>query len=300
MNILIIGSKGFIGSHTISYYEQSEHTVWGCDVVIDYVAERYYLIDSTNSDFHSVFENQHFDLCINCSGAASVPDSLNHPMRDYNLNVLHVFKVLDAIRLYQPNCKFINLSSAAVYGNPTKLPISETMKVNPLSPYGYHKWNAEQIMEEFHLFFGIPTCSLRIFSAYGDGLKKQLFWDLYKKATSGNSFTLHGTGNESRDFIFIDDLVKAIDLVANKSHFKADIINVANGEEIFIKDAVNTFFSFLNAEIDYSFSGEERKGDPINWCADISRLKALGYKPSFDLKSGLQKYYKWITTKDVL
>lgn len=299
MNILIIGSKGFIGSNLVSYYLLSAHTVWGCDVVVDYVTDHYYLIDSTNSDFHSIFENQHFDLCVNCSGAASVPDSLLHPMRDFNLNSFHVFKILDAIRLYQPNCKFINLSSAAVYGNPTELPISEIHPVNPLSPYGYHKLNSEKMLEEFHLFFGIPTCSLRIFSAYGNGLKKQLFWDLYKKAKSCNSFTLFGTGNESRDFIFIADLVEAIDITINNSHFKADIINVANGEEVLIKDAAKIFFSFFNSKIDYSFSGEERKGDPNNWKADISKLKSLGYKPSFNLETGLQKYYQWITTIDV-
>lgn len=299
MNILVIGSKGFIGSHTKSYYDQSEHMVWGCDVIVDYIEERYYLIDSTNADFHSVFENQNFDLCINCSGAASVPDSLNHALRDFNLNSLHVFKILEAIRLYQSKCKFINLSSAAVYGNPTVLPISEMHPIKPLSPYGYHKWSAEKIMEEFYLFWGVPTCSLRIFSAYGDGLKKQLFWDLYKKAKSGNAFTLFGTGRESRDFIFIADLIQAIEIAANNSHFKADIINVANGKEIFIKNAATTFFSFFNSKIDYSFSSEERKGDPNNWCADISRLKSLGFKPSFDLESGLQKYYKWITTIDI-
>ena len=298
MKILIIGSKGFIGSNIAAYYSNTDHIVFGCDVVVDYISENYFLIDSTNSDFHSVFENKNFDLCINCSGAASVPDSLSNPLRDFNLNTLHVFKILDAIRLYQPSCKFVNLSSAAVYGNPAKLPITENQSVKPLSPYGYHKRNAEQILEEFYHFFGIATCSLRIFSAYGDGLKKQLFWDLYKKAKSGNSFTLYGTGNESRDFIYINDLLKAIDLAANNSHFKADIINVANGEEIFIKDAVNIFFTFFNSKINYTFSGEERKGDPNNWLADISRLKAFGYQPSFDLKSGLQKYYTWITTID--
>jgi dTDP-glucose 4,6-dehydratase/UDP-glucose 4-epimerase len=298
MNILIIGAKGFIGSNALTHLSNSGHVVWGCDVVVDYSSPRYYLIDPTNSDFHSIFETEQLDVCINCSGAASVPDSIKNPLRDYYLNTVNVFKILDAIRKIQPACKFINLSSAAVYGNPKRLPILEEDKLNLVSPYGIHKLHAEQICKEFSDFYGIQTCSLRIFSAYGDGLKKQLFWDLYNKAKAGIPFTLYGTGKESRDFIYIGDLVRAIELVSLSSNFEAEIYNVANGNEIFIKDAVSVFFSLFENDINYSFSGEERKGDPINWVADISKLKALGYNSSFDLKTGLQQYFKWITQSD--
>jgi UDP-glucose 4-epimerase len=299
MNILIIGSKGFIGSNAFTYLKQSGHDVWGCDVVVDYTSKHYYLIDPSNSDFHSVFESQSYDVCVNCSGAASVADSLKNPLRDYYLNTVNVFKILEAIKRMQPDCKFINLSSAAVYGNPKHLPIKEDEKLNMISPYGIHKLQAEQICKEFYEFYGIKTCSLRIFSAYGDGLKKQLFWDLYIKAKSGTPYTLYGTGNESRDFIYIGDLVKVIELVARFSRFEADTINVANGKEILIKDAVSTFFKFFKTKIDYSFSGEERKGDPVNWVADISKIKALGYNTSFDLESGLEQYLKWISLNDL-
>jgi len=295
MRYLIVGSKGFIGRHLKKHLENEENIVWGADVVTDYAdSERYFLIDASNSDYRSIFELEQFDVCINCSGAASVPDSILHPLRDYNLNTVNVFKLLDAIQSYQPKCKFINLSSAAVYGNPLNMPIAEGAEAKPVSPYGIHKFQSEQICNEFYRYFNIQTCSLRIFSAYGDGLQKQLFWDLYKKAKSCIPFTLYGTGNESRDFIYITDLVKAIELVALSSTFTADVINLANGKEIFIKDAVSIFFSLFKTEINYSFSGEERPGDPINWVADISKLKELGYKPSFDLESGLKHYYKWI------
>ena len=72
MKILVIGSKGFIGQHLCHYYQEQGQEVWGADVVVDYVnTESYFLIDSSNSDFSSVFEQQEFDLCVNCSGAAS-------------------------------------------------------------------------------------------------------------------------------------------------------------------------------------------------------------------------------------
>ncbi|MBL4663625.1 MAG: SDR family oxidoreductase, partial [Flavobacteriaceae bacterium] len=183
MKILIIGSKGFIGSHCVSFFSK-EHEVWECDVVSDYVTPKYFLIDATNANFNEVMLSESFDICINCAGAASVPDSIKNPLRDFELNVAQVFKQLDAIRQHNPTCKYINFSSAAVYGNPTYLPIDESHPLNPISPYGNHKKMAEEICTEFFENFEIQTCSLRVFSAYGPGLQKQLFWDLYKKSQS--------------------------------------------------------------------------------------------------------------------
>lgn len=299
MIVLVIGSKGFIGQHLKKFLMNNGHQVWGADVVVEYAhPEQYFLIDASNADYHSVFQESSFDICINCSGAASVPDSLQHPLRDYNLNTANVFKLLEAIRLYQPACKFINLSSAAVYGNPRVLPITEQTDTAPLSPYGIHKWMSEKICEEFFRFFGIATCSLRIFSAYGEGLKKQLFWDLFQKTKSGDAISLFGTGKESRDFIYINDLVQAIYLVAKQGDFKGQAINIANGEEVMIEDCVNSFYSFFEKPIQFQFMGQGRAGDPNNWVADISNLQQLGYQQQYSLEQGLKRYYEWIKAAD--
>jgi dTDP-glucose 4,6-dehydratase/UDP-glucose 4-epimerase len=186
------------------------------------------------------------------------------------------------------------LSSAAVYGNPVILPINEDAIVSPLSPYGFHKLQSEQICNEFFRFFNIATCSLRIFSAYGEGLNKQLFWDLYKKTLDPTIIKLYGTGKESRDFIYILDLIRAIELVAIKGSFNGGVINIANGEEVFIEYCVEKFYSNFDTQVDYQFSGQERQGDPNNWIADISILKSLGYKSEYNLEKGLQNYYKWL------
>lgn len=106
MKVLIIGSKGFIGHHLVQYFKEVGHSVWKADVVVDYAdVDRYFLIDVSNSDYNTVFHYEKYDLCINCSGAASVPDSLKNPMRDYYLNTVNVFKILTAINQFQPECK---------------------------------------------------------------------------------------------------------------------------------------------------------------------------------------------------
>ncbi len=242
MKILVIGSNGFIGRNVAQYiYNSGLYELYECDVVVDYVKPNYHLIDATNADYHTIFQKTKFEVCINCSGAASVPDSLINPLRDFTLNTYNVFKLLDAIRQYQPDCRFINISSAAVYGNPQTLPIYEQSDLNPISPYGIHKAQAEQICKMFHDYYKIPTCSLRVFSAYGPELKKQLYWDLFQKAKNTDSITMFGTGTETRDFIYIDDVVQAIFCCLRNTLYQGESINVANGEEITINNAVSTF-----------------------------------------------------------
>jgi UDP-glucose 4-epimerase len=294
MNILIIGSKGFIGHHAAAYFKRQHYKVIGCDVVTDYEDSDYIQIDATNSDYHFIFENHTIDVCINCSGAASVPLSLQFPLKDFSLNTLNVFKILEAIRTNQPQCRFLNLSSAAVYGNPESLPIKEDFTPKPLSPYGIHKLQAEQICSEFHTYYNIATCSVRIFSAYGNGLKKQLFWDMYKKFSTGEFVELYGTGNESRDFIHIDDIVKALHLVIQKAAFSGEQINLANGEEYTIKHVAEVFKKHLWPGMEIRFNNQVKEGDPLNWRADISILRSMGYQPEVSLETGIQNYINWL------
>jgi UDP-glucose 4-epimerase len=298
MKVLVIGSKGFIGAHVADYFSSLPDTeVFECDVMVDYEKVNYFLIDATNSDYQNVFQNNPFDVCINCSGAASVPDSIKNPFRDFTLNTYNVVKMLDAIRTNQPGCKFINLSSAAVYGNPSELPVHEKLPLNPISPYGIHKMQAEQVCQTYSSFYNIPTCSLRIFSAYGNGLKKQLFWDLYRKAKNSDAIEMFGTGKETRDFIHVDDVVRAIQCCLNNANFVGESINVANGTEITIEDAVNSFLSFFPDERTANFNKITKKGDPLNWRADISILKGMGYSPFVDIQQGLEMYFSWINQK---
>jgi UDP-glucose 4-epimerase len=293
MKILIIGSKGFIGSHCVDFFHSKGFVVHQVDIY-DSNELNYYKIDIQNSDFSSPFKENKFDVCINASGSAHVGFSFEKPSKDFELNVINVQKILVAIRDYNPECKFINFSSAAVYGNPESLPILESSLCKPLSPYGFHKLQSELLLTEYHNFFGLKTCSLRVFSAYGPRLKKQLFWDLYQKALYGDTISLFGTGNETRDFIYIDDLIQIIDLVIEKSPFKGTIYNVASHVEVSIAEAAETFINAYSPNKKIIFSGEVKQGDPNNWLANIEILKQLGFKPKFTLKEGLNIYTSWL------
>ncbi|MCC7303033.1 MAG: NAD-dependent epimerase/dehydratase family protein [Bacteroidia bacterium] len=292
MTILIIGSRGFIGSACLRHFS-AQHSVITADIVPDNCSTDHFEI-SKAADYNRLFSDRRPDLVINASGAANVGQSFSDPEKDRQLNVLNVDNILNSIALSGLKCKFINFSSAAVYGNPDSLPVKENARLNPLSPYGAHKLESEGLLRNYWTKHGISACSLRIFSAYGPGLRKQLFWDLYHKAMQNNVVTLAGTGAESRDFIFIDDLVHAIDLIATRAPMKGEAINVATGEEVTIRAAAEIFLRQMGMGHRLEFNGKVREGDPMNWRADITLLKEWGFESATTIELGLHKYLKWV------
>jgi dTDP-glucose 4,6-dehydratase/UDP-glucose 4-epimerase len=135
---------------------------------------------------------------------------------------------------------------------------------------------------------------LRIFSVYGENLKKQLFWDIYQKTLRSKNIELFGTGYETRDFIYIQDLMQAIDCIIAKGIFNGEAINVSSGIETTIKDAAGIFCAALNSETTVAFNKQTKPGDPLNWKADISLLTRLGFKSNTSIETGLKNTGEWL------
>jgi len=296
LKVLVIGSKGFIGSYTYHYFKgRTDYTVYGCDIVNDYNDPNYFQISSSNADFSLLIRKTMPDWCINCAGASSVPNSFLNPLRDFSLNVNNIQKILFSIKEDQPFCKLIQLSSAAVYGDPQALPVVETSELKPLSPYGIHKKQAEESCKTYYDHFGIGSFIVRIFSAYGAGLSKQLFWDLYQKLNAKDDvIKLFGTGNESRDFIHVSDIVQCFELIIKNAKVDFEIFNVANGKQLKISAAAQIFKKLGGFNKEIVFLGDNRIGDPLNWEADIQKITKLGYKSQTSLEEGLKDYISWL------
>jgi dTDP-glucose 4,6-dehydratase/UDP-glucose 4-epimerase len=292
MNILIIGSCGFIGSHLYDFFEKN-HFVYGVDLVKS-TQNKFSLITSSLDGLDKLFTAYCFDVCINASGNGSVPISLENPLLDFERNTHTVAKILELIRILSPSCKYINLSTAGVYGNPVKLPISETDRLSPISPYGFHKYCSELLCEEYFKIFGIASVNLRLFSIYGERLKKQLFWDIFQKTLTSNHIELYGTGNETRDFIYIKDLVHAIDCVIKYAEFNGGVINVASGKETTVQEAASIFCSCLDRDIEIRFNQKTKQGDPEKWKADISILARLYFESQYTINEGLKSTAQWL------
>jgi dTDP-glucose 4,6-dehydratase/UDP-glucose 4-epimerase len=282
MKILIVGSRGFIGTHLA--------------VALSRLGGIFFSRVPTDGDsnFEEMLRTVLPDICVNCSGAAHVPNSFANPLYDFSRNAVDVYKMLEAIHRCSPMTKFLHLSSAAVYGNPDRLPVREDAPLNPLSPYGYHKMAAETFCGEFSRIFGVRTVSLRIFSAYGVGLRKQLFWDTYCKWRDYPQIKLFGTGEETRDFIFIDDLCEAVCAIIRNAKFSGERINVASGRSVCISDAVRLLAEGLGGGKEVIFEGQKREGDPDRWLADVSALAELGFVARVGIEEGIRVTAKWL------
>jgi dTDP-glucose 4,6-dehydratase/UDP-glucose 4-epimerase len=299
MTILVLGSEGFIGSHICDFFHHG-HTVIGFDTSTNprypknksvYYSNLYYTTEQ-------IFESHRIDVCINAAGSANVGLSVQNPAQDFESNTVFTFQVLNVIKNKQPDCQYVHISSAAVYGTPLKLPIQESDPLQPISPYGWHKLHAENICKEFHLLYQIPIAILRPFSVYGPRLKKQLFWDLFQKSQSDQEIQMFGTGTETRDFIFIEDVIQFLDLLLKTNRFDASVFNIATGIATTIHEATQIFCANAAAPSRIRFNGVIKEGDPLCWQAAIDQLKKIYDIPFTDLKTGLEKTYLWMQSQN--
>ncbi len=295
---MLIGASGFLGRYIAREFSHSGWNVVGVDAprkIINAEAclSSYACLKIPSQEFRSFLLDINPNIMINCAGRASVHHSINNPSLDYYGNTVLVFELLDSLRLYSPSCKFIMLSSAAVYGSTAALPITEDSPTRPISPYGFHKRQAEILCREFSEIYSLQTAIGRIFSAYGPGLRRQVIWDIYEKIVAGSAVQLRGTGAETRDFIHARDTARAISIMANHADFNAGIYNIARGEEVSISELAHTIRECLGTNNPILFNEKEDLGNPSNWKADISKLEALGFTPSISLKQGLSEFIEW-------
>ena len=296
--VLITGVAGFIGRYVARHFSAQGWSVVGIDNATPENAptanlKAYQRLQMPDVALNSFLQAHQPDVCIHCAGRASVGLSMTDPLADFYANTVLTFEILDALRLSAPSCRFIFLSSAAVYGNPASLPVSETQSTAPLSPYGFHKLQGEQLCLEFAKVHGLPTASVRIFSAYGPGLRRQVVWDICQKALTQNTVQLQGTGQESRDFIHALDIAKALFAIATSAAMQGEVYNLAVGREVTIAELAGLVLEALEYEGKLEFDGKVPIGNPLNWQSDISKLQTLGFIPSVSLERGVQTFANW-------
>lgn len=297
-SVLVTGVAGFIGRYVARHFSEQGWSVFGIDNAPPENAplsnlSAYHRLQLPDAALSTLLQQESPQVCIHCAGRASVGLSITDPAADFYASTMLTFEVLNALRLNAPSCRFIFLSSAAVYGNPETLPVSETHSPAPISPYGFHKWQCEQLCLEFAKVYHLPTASLRIFSAYGPGLRRQVLWDMCRKVIAQNSLTLQGTGNESRDFIHALDIAKALSVIATSAPMQGEVYNLGAGQEVAIAKLAHIVLDALEAQCTPHFDGVVPSGTPLNWQADISKLKALGFTPSVPLERGVKTFANW-------
>ena len=296
--VLITGVAGFLGRYIARHFHRRGFVVVGTDNSPPENAptgnlNSYHRMRLPDTSFGELLQSVKPDVLVHCAGRAAVALSVENPHADFYSNAVVTFEILDAVRKYAPACRTIFLSSAAVYGNPEQLPISESTLPAPVSPYGFHKLQSEQLCAEFSTIYNLKTASVRIFSAYGPGLRRQVIWDICQKAILNNELILQGTGEESRDFIHALDIANAIDCITNKAEMNGEFYNLATGTEVKIRSLVELVLESLEIEKQPEFNGIVPAGVPLNWRADISSLRSLGFESTVAFDRGIKTFAYW-------
>lgn len=300
LSVLVTGAAGFIGQHIVSEMAACGWAVIGLDqrsfskaLFLQQKITEWHEVTLPSPDLERLLARLHPNALIHVAGPASVPMSMRDPAIDFSLSVPVFFQILDAVRRHAPECRIIFLSSAAVYGNPTKLPITEDASLQPISPYGFHKLICEKLAEEFQGLYKVRVCSIRIFSAYGPSLRQQVLWDICQKALHEPVVKLLGNGEETRDFIHVNDIAKAVAYLVTREVFLVNTYNLGSGEETSIHRLAKILLAALGQSKEIRFTSTRREGDPLRWQADMTLLSRLGYHPLISLAEGATEYARW-------
>jgi len=301
-SILITGASGFLGAWLSEAAREQGFELIGVDLVKPRSPKLYGAFAEgpcAGVDFAALVGARKLRTVFHLAGSASVPQSVENPVDDFASLLPGTATLAAYLMRCQRETHLVLFSSAAVYGDPVRLPIPETGRVAPISPYGIHKAAAENLIGHYARVSGFRASFLRIFSAYGEGLRRQVVWDICRKATAarkrGERFiSLHGTGLETRDFIHAADIVRAALLVAAHPPVAGSrIINVATGIETSIRMLAESVIRELACPVEPAFSGVARAGDPLHWRADITALRELGFAPSISLAEGIARAVRW-------
>ena len=293
--VLITGAAGFIGRHVAREFAKRGWYVIGVgfgewDKYGLYGLSEWYCCKIT-VDALIKYAGK-VDIIIHCAGGGLVANSYAEPYQDFSKTVDTTAQVLEFIRLHSPKTRFFYPSSAAVYGSADKLPIAEDTPLKPISPYGFHKKMAESICELYAENFGVSVVIFRLFSIYGNGLRKQLLWDACRKfKESGNIF--FGTGDEVRDLLHVEDVAKLFLTLSLESINTFTVLNAGFGQGVSVKNILFHINELLALDLEPQFSLVPKIGDPKGYISDNTKVSSFNWAPTINWQKGVTDYVKW-------
>ena len=301
-SVWITGAKGFIGSHLAQSLSAAGtevlglgHGAWPDDIARKNGVSFWVNGEIEDANLWQLLKRSGEPAAIyHLAGGSSVGFSMQTPREDFHRTVTSTATLLEWMRIFTPKTKLIAVSSAAVYGNSSAKTLTESGNYTPYSPYGFHKRVVETLCQSYAENFGLNVNIVRLFSIYGPGLSKQLIWDLCCKLSSTpTTITLHGTGQELRDWVYIKDAVRILEAVCKDKSHAFTIINGGSGHGTTVSDVVSQVCQSWKQSPNIIFSGQQRPGDPMRLVADTKRLDRLGLKLEHDLEHGVDAYVKW-------
>jgi UDP-glucose 4-epimerase len=306
--VLVTGAGGFIGRNLVRALlsdKNYELILTDKNGSRDHFAESpsisFYNLDVTDRDAaFDIFKDHKIDTCVHLAALVSVEDSIKYPDKTMEVNVNGTINILEACSNNHID-NFVFASSAAVYGHPMKIPITEKHQLKPISPYGMSKLLAEKHVSSYMSSKKIRnTISLRIFNAYGDSQfgNASVITKFAKRLSIGLAPVIHGTGSQKRDFVSINDVVNAMLLSIKAMENDSDrlesaaplIFNIGTGVATTIKDLCQQMISLSGRDLKPSYKEGNEEIDINVSCADITKAKKfLNFFPNTNLSVDLER-----------
>lgn len=301
MKCLVTGGAGFIGSSLVDSLIADGHSVAILDDLStgkrEYLNKKakFYEVDICSEEVENIFQEEKFDYVFHLAAQIDVRISVNNPKLDNKINVLGGLNVLENCRKYKVKKIIFSSTGGAIYGDALEIPTPESYPTNPVSPYGIHKLTFEKYLNYYCKVYGQEYISLRFANIYGPRQFKggeagvvSIFID---NAVNNKKSIINGDGKQTRDYVYIDDVVRAL-IASIKNNYNGEI-NIGTAKETNLLDVIMAIESAMGEEIKKEH-GAAKEGEQIRSCLKNSLAEnILRWSPSIDLTEGIKRTIEW-------
>ena len=305
MKILITGGAGFVGSHLCEKYTKKGDTILCLDNFMNgnltnirnLLTYRNFKLIQGDIQNYDLLEKimRDVDAVFHLAAQIHVDRSIIEPKLTYDINVLGTQNLLEIARVFDVE-KVVHASTSEVYGSSQYAPMDEKHPLNAPHPYGASKIAADRMCYAYIKTYGMNICIMRPFNLYGPRQKDSGYGGAIsiftKRALSNMPPIIYGSGEQSRDYTYIDDIVAAYDLILNHSKVIREPVNFGTGVDVKINDLAAKIIKLCGKDLK-PVHVEERPGEVDRLVADISKAKKLGWNPKYTLDEGLEKFVDW-------
>ncbi len=304
--ILVTGGAGFVGSHLVDRLIKEGYDV----VVLDNLSTgsrenvnpkaKFVRVDIRSEDLDKLINYNDIEIVFHLAAQINVRRSVENPTYDGDINILGTINILELMRKYDINKIIFASSGGAVYGEPIYLPVDERHPIKPLSPYGLSKYVGEEYIKLYNRLYGIEYSILRYANVYGERQNPKgeagVISIFVNKMLKGERPTIYGDGNQTRDFVYVGDVVDANILAMT---WKNEIVNIGTGKETSVNEIFNVIRSILGFKKDPIYTSP-RPGEVRRIYLDISKARSLGWEPKVDLHEGIRRVVEWMKNSNNL
>jgi len=300
MKILVTGGAGFIGKHLVKTLLKGKNEIIiyenfsnSSKTELQEIKNDVKIIRGDLSNFDLLKNSlKDVDNVIHLAANIDILESIKHPEKSHKINVIGSMNLLRASTINGVS-GIIGASSAAIYGDPKIVPVNEKTVPNPVSPYGADKLSMENYFKAFSNTYDLNTISLRFFNVYGIGQSNSyagVITKFIEKIENDKPLLIYGDGKNTRDYVYIDDLIQGIQKSLKKIKGKrGDVYNIASGHSYSLNNLSKILLTIYKKKLKIIYN-PFRKGDLRYSATSISLAKKeLDYVPKFTLKNGLSK-----------